>query len=232
MAFIRRLSRLTDTPAHSQLPWLLPLIGVAALSGWGAIASNSLTPFDSGCLSSEHFILSGEIPSLTGLRALAHFGPATSQAECPVTNPLLPFDVLPGEGTRFFSFKVPLSYEIAGCRLDLTRVDFETEALYGTENLQRSISSSGALSVHKTLHSVVPGFPDSGERELRGLCIWQAGTAEQVIEPEWRFTCHAADQDWRLLGDREQLVRPGGAVSLEDLEGKRIYLNFRLLEAL
>lgn len=231
MALSRRFSRLTTSllGLHTQF---IPLMGVLVAAGWIAIAGSQIAPFDSGHLSAEHFTLNGEVPARVGLRALAHFGPSSGQTECPFTNPLLPFDAPPGERVQLFSFKVPLSYQLSGCRMDLTRVDFETEALYGTDYLQRSISSSGALAVHTASHRNVRSFPDSGEKEWRGLCSWRAGASGHGVEPEWRFTCHAADQDWQLRGDREHPVRPGGAVSLEDLEGKTIYMNFRVLEAL
>ncbi|MEF9672890.1 hypothetical protein QNM99_14155 [Pseudomonas sp. PCH446] len=55
-------------------------------------------------------------------------------------------------------------------------MSFETEALYGPDDLNRSITHSGSIAVRDNLRPGVSGFPSSGKNTMRVCAIGRSAT--------------------------------------------------------
>ncbi|QXI29085.1 hypothetical protein [Pseudomonas vanderleydeniana] len=214
-----------------QRPWIIPLFGVVACLCWVAIATRQPERPANGQPSKEHFILSGSMPIQTALHASARYTPGNLQDSCPYQHPTLHFDTLPLDAPRTFDFTVPIGYELPDCKLHLSEISFETEAFYGQDNQQRSITSSGAITLRDDLRKGVSGFPSSGEKHYRGLCDWQLHSTPAGLEPQKSLNCYSVDEQWQALGNDYKRKQLGGVFSRQELEGKRIRLELRKNEA-
>ena len=220
-------------PSHLQrLPifqrvWFLPLFSLVAALCWVVTAASQDDKKTNGHPSRQQFTLSVEMPGNTSLRANALYIPRPGQRACPYQNPSLQFESPASNVTNHSDFSIPLSYELPDCHLDLSTVDFETLAFHGTDHRQRSQTNSGAIAIRDHLHKGVPGFPASGEKTYRALCDWQNRVANGTVTPEQMLTCYAADPQWQPLGDKDHPHHVGGALSRQELDGKRIRLKFK-----
>ncbi|MGV8916454.1 MAG: hypothetical protein ACOH2R_01410 [Pseudomonas sp.] len=211
-----------------QRVWFLPVFAVVGTLCWVATAANQSPTSDSGFRSSTHFQLVGEMPANTALRTTVQYDPLPDQKGCPHHRPQLQLDTERGNAAQPFNFEVPLAWHLPGCTLVLSDVDFITDGYYGDGDAKRSSTTSGAIAVRETLQKGVPGFPQSGEKEYRGLCRWQKPTGLEDSKQQPIMTCHAANKRWALIGDQPH--RPGGAVSRNELAGKTIRMTFRMAE--
>ena len=214
-----------------QRAWFLPLFAGLGIISWIAIATCESPANDSGYRSSTHFMLIGEMPANTALRGTAQYDPMPGQRGCPYHHPRLHLDTHPSGLSQTFSFEVPLAWHLPDCTLLLSEVDFVTEGFYGAGHAQRSSTTSGAIAVRDALQKGVPGFPESGEKEYRGVCSWQTYAQTDGQNLQSLMTCHAANRQWTLIGDQRRPRRPGGAVSRNELAGKTIRMTFRMVEA-
>jgi len=210
-----------------QKPGIIPLCGLLASLCWIAIATQPVKRPGNGQPSKEHFILSGSMPVHTALRASARYTPGNHQTGCPYQHPTLHFDTSPVDTPRAFDFKVPTGYELPDCKLYLSELNFETEAFYGQDNHQRSITSSGAITLRDDLRPGVSGFPASGEKHYRGLCDWQPQNTPAGLEPQKTLNCYSVDEHWQALGNDYKRKQLGGVFSRQELEGKTIRLELR-----
>lgn len=213
-----------------QRAWFLPLFAGLGVISWIATTSQQSSRHTSGYRSSTHFMLIGEMPANTALRGTAHYNPMPGQHGCPYHRPQLHLDTQPAHSPQNFSFEVPLAWHLPDCTLLLSDVSFVTDGFYGANNQQRSSTTSGAIAVREALHKGVPGFPESGEKEYRGVCSWQRFTDVEGQGLQPLMTCHAADGQWKIIGDQYRAHRPGGAVSRNELAGKTIRMMFRMVE--
>ncbi|WP_397450169.1 hypothetical protein [Pseudomonas sp. NA-150] len=210
-----------------QRVWFLPLFAVIGTLCWVATAQQSPAG-NSGYRSTTHFLLVGEMPANTVLRSTAQYDPMPGQQNCPHHRPQLHMDTQPDSAVQPFSFEVPLAWHLPGCTLVLSDVDFVTDGFYDGDKKKRSSTTSGAIAVRETLQKGVPGFPESGEKEYRGLCRWQRLVGPDGGKQQPFLTCHAADKRWGLIGDQPH--RPGGAVSRNELAGKTIRMSFKMAD--
>ncbi|MCU1737269.1 MULTISPECIES: hypothetical protein [Pseudomonas] len=211
-------------------PWFFPLLGALGVICWVATAASTPDQHAAGQPSAAHFLLIAQMPAQIALRANAHYIPSTNQAGCPYQPPVLHFNTPLADTPRSSDFKVPLGYELPDCKLHLSEVDFETEAFYGPDNLNRSITHGGSIAVRDNLRPGVSGFPSSGEKQYEGLCDWEITDPEALFGPGQVLTCHALDDQGRVIGGNRKPSRLGGTLSLEDLQGKRIRLNLKMKE--
>jgi len=213
-----------------QRAWFLPLFGGLGIISWIATTSHQPIHHTSGYRSSTHFMLIGEMPANTALRGTAQYNPMPGQHGCPYHRPELHLDTRPAESPQSFSFEVPLAWHLPDCTLLLSDVSFVTDGFYGGGYEQRSSTTSGAIAVREALQKGVPGFPESGEKEYRGICSWQGFSNADEQDQQPLMTCHAADRQWKIIGDQFRPHRAGGAVSRNELAGKTIRMMFRMAE--
>ncbi|WP_273822123.1 hypothetical protein [Pseudomonas asplenii] len=226
MLFKQKPPHIRATPLF-QRPWIIPLSGLIGVLCWIFVATQPSARPASGRPSKEHFILSGSMPIQTALRASARYTPGNQQSGCPYQHPILHFDTVPLDSPRTFDFTVPTGYELPGCKLYLSEVSFETEAFYGQDNHQRSITSSGAITLRDDLRPGVSGFPSSGEKHYRGLCDWQPHSTPAGLEPQQSLNCYSVDEQWQALGNDYKRKQLGGVFSRQEVEGKTIRLELR-----
>jgi hypothetical protein len=213
-----------------QRAWFLPLFAGLGVISWIATATYESPANNSGYRSSTHFMLIGEMPANTALRGTAQYDPMPGQRGCPYHRPQLRLDTHPSDLPQTFSFEVPLAWHLPDCTLLLSDVDFVTDGFYGAGYAQRSSTTSGAIAVRDALQKGVPGFPESGEKEYRGVCSWQTDTQTDKQHLQSLMTCHAANRQWKLIDNQRMPRRPGGAVSRNELAGKTIRMTFRMAE--
>ncbi|KIH85567.1 hypothetical protein [Pseudomonas batumici] len=229
MRLNRKYPRLQAQPLLRR-PWSFPLLGALGVICWVATAASTPDNPIAGHPSAAHFSLVTQMPARTALQASAHYIPKANQIGCPYQPTVLHFNTPLAETPHSSDFKVPLGYELPDCKLYLSEVSFETEALYGADNLNRSISHSGSIAVRDNLRPGVSGFPSSGEKQYEGLCDWEIIDPDALVGPGQVLTCHALDDQGRVIGGNRKPSKLGGTLSLEDLQGKRIRLNLKMNE--
>ena len=229
MLLNRKYPKLQAQPVLGS-PWSFPLLGALGVICWVATAASPAGKPAAGQPSAAHFLLIAQMPAQAALQANAHYIPKANQAGCPYQPTVLHFNTALGQTPHSNDFKVPLGYELPDCKLYLSEVSFETEALYGPDNLNRSITHSGSIAVRDNLRSGVSGFPSSGEKQYEGLCDWEISDPDALFGPGQVLTCHALDDQGRVIGSNRKPSKLGGTLSLEDLPGKRIRLNFKMKE--
>ncbi len=229
MLLNRKYPRLQAQPLLGH-PWSFPLLGAFGVICWVATAASTPDKPATGQPSAAHFSLIAQMPARTALLASAHYIPKASQTGCPYQPTVLHFNTALAETPLSSDFKVPLGYELPDCKLYLSEVSFETEALYGPDNLHRSITHSGSIAVRDNLRPGVSGFPSSGEKHYEGLCDWAISDPDALLGPGQVLRCHAMDDQGRLIGGNRKPSKLGGTLSLEDLQGKRIRLNLKINE--
>ncbi|NWE69794.1 hypothetical protein HX857_13910 [Pseudomonas gingeri] len=227
MLFPHKAPHIRATPLF-QRPWIIPLFGLIGALCWIATATSQSGTTANGRPSKEHFTLSGAMPAQTALRASARYTPDRQQAGCPYQHPTLHFDTPAGDTHRDFDFDIPTGYELPDCQLSLSEVSFETEAFYGQDNHQRSISNSGAITLRDDLRAGVSGFPASGEKHYRALCHWQEQDTPAGVEPQKTLSCYSVDEQWQMLGNDYKRKQLGGVFSRQELEGRKIRLELRM----
>jgi hypothetical protein len=227
---LRSASSLKQLPL-AQRAWFIPLIGTLGVISWFATAASQSVGNASGRQSEAYFTLSGEMPAHTVLHATAQYDPVPGQRNCPYQHPERQLDTVPGDAPQPFSFQVPLAYELPGCMLSISDIKLVIDGFYGPDNQHHSSSITGAITVRDAQVKHVSNFPASGEKEYRALCSWHPLSKLANEQAKRLLTCHAADGQWKIRGERLRPRHPGGAVIREQLAGKTIRLNFRMEES-
>ncbi|QAY86339.1 hypothetical protein [Pseudomonas arsenicoxydans] len=207
-----------------------PLMG--ACSWAGQMAKDSVDGVASK-YGSEHFTLIAIIPPNFGFTSKAQYSPKDGES-CQVYSPGLGGSVTrqqqksnktPAKSTeQTISTEIPLEYQIAGCSMALTRVDYEVNATYGTDAWDHDLEHAGGLAiVDNELNTV-----ESSEQ--RGLCTWlfQISTAKaKKGEIEKILSCNSADENWQVPESKPARRKPGGVAERSKLPGRTIKLILR-----
>lgn len=213
----------------------LPLIG--ACSWAGQMAKDSAE----GAVSyygSDHFTLVATVPENFGFTSKAQYSPRADK-NCNVYVSALGGEVIrhqqktdevdakPLEQTA--RFDIPLEFHIAGCAMDLMRVETEIEGRYGPSSLDIG-GDVGGMSIRNFDEKNGPKASESGEVEFRGICTWLFQLSVARIKKDGIskiLSCNAADEQWKLPADRFERSKPGGVLNRSDLSGKVVRLKLR-----
>ncbi|MHC8371962.1 hypothetical protein ACYZT2_14375 [Pseudomonas sp. MDT1-85] len=183
---------------------------------------------------SEHFTLVASMPPNFGFTTKAKYSPKEGQG-CEIYSPGLgssvtrqqqKSDKTPAKNTeQTVSINIPLEYHIAGCSMELTRVDYEVNATYGADVWDHDLDHAGGLAIVGNT-----SITTSDRAEQRGLCTWlfQISTAKaKKGEIEKVLSCNAADEKWQVPEKKSERHKPGGVAVRTTLPGKVINLIFR-----
>ncbi|WP_283190624.1 hypothetical protein [Pseudomonas sp. PMCC200344] len=209
----------------------LPLMG--ACSWAGQMVKDSVEGVTSN-YGSEHFTLVAIVPPNFGFTSKAQYSPKEGQ-DCEVYSPGLGGSVtrqqqksnktLAKSTEQTISTEIPLEYHIAGCSMELTRVNYEVDATYGNGIWDDGLDHAGGLAiVGKT------STKTSSETGQRGLCTWlfQLSTAKAKKGGiEKILSCNAADEKWQVPENKRERRKPGGVAERSALPGKVIKLELR-----
>ncbi|MFJ2362407.1 hypothetical protein ACIPIN_01590 [Pseudomonas sp. NPDC087697] len=216
----------------------LPMMG--ACSWAGQMAKDTAEGITSN-YGSEHFTLVASLPANFGFTSKAQYTPKEGQ-DCQVYSPGLGGSVtrqqqksdktVAKNTEQTVSTEIPLEYHIAGCAMELARVDYEINATYGPDAWDHGLDHAGGLSV-------ITSSTDSESRsysniqEQRALCTWlfQISTAKAKKDGiEKILSCSAADDNWKISSNYFERRKPGGVVNKEVLNQKTVKITFRQSE--
>lgn len=217
---------------------LLTLLSIGACTSAGQIAESSVEGLTSH-YGADSFTLIATSPANFGLTSKSQYSPKSSQ-DCKT------YSVgLGGEVTRQHQktdkieikdieqtarFNVPLSYHIAGCTMELTRVDIAIDGRYGTSSLDIG-GDTGGISVIGTTSTEDLAPPSTENTEFRSLCTWMFQLSVARIEKDGIskiLSCNAANRDWNVPSDYIERSKPGGTIQRSSLNGKIVKFTFRL----
>lgn len=221
---------------NSLLLMALPSIG--ACTSAGQIAQSSIEDITSH-YGSDSFTLVATAPANFGLTAKSQYSPLVGQ-DCKTYSA-----GLGGEVTRRHQktdqidvkdieqtarFDIPLSYRIAGCKMELTRVDMAIDGRYGTSSLDIGGDVGGISVIGQT--AIGNSAPSLAENpEFRGLCTWMFQLSVARIEKNGIskiLSCSAANSDWGVSSDYFERRKPGGSIQRSSINGKNVKFIFRL----
>jgi len=133
---------------HHALP--LTTIGLVAclLAGCGSFA----------LLAGESFTLEGQLPANFAIRAQAHYGVANS---CDGRSQTRSFERDFEDAPHAYRFRIPVSYRVGLCEMQLARVGLFIHGRYGDKDWQRTYDNGGLVLID-TLPKGAPGFDASG----------------------------------------------------------------------
>ncbi|MCL5228540.1 hypothetical protein [Pseudomonas nunensis] len=212
-----------------------PLMG--ACSWAGQVAKDSAESATS-YYGSESFTLVATTPANFGFTSKAQYAPRAGQ-DCKayvsglggsVTRHQQKSDRIEVKNIEQTArFNIPTEYHIAGCVMDLTRVDTSVDGSYGPTPLDIggdgggiSISNSTAMPASKSINS--------GEIKFRGICSWMFQLSVARIQKDGIskiLSCTATDENWNVNEDRNSRGKPGGSLSRDSLAGKEVHLELR-----
>lgn len=213
----------------------LPLIG--ACSWAGQVAKDSAESATS-YYGSESFTLIATTPANFGFTSKAQYAPRAGQ-DCKTYVP-----GLGGEVTRHQQktdridvknieqterFDIPMEYRIAGCVMDLTRVDTRIDGSYGPTSLDIG-GDGGGISISNSTEEAAPKATDSDEIKFRGICSWMFQLSVARIQKDGIskiLSCTATDKHWSVNEDRYSRGKPGGTLSRDSLPGKVVHFEVR-----
>lgn len=192
----------------------------------------------------EHFTLMGELPADFSSKITATYIP-TQREGCTRTFYSYGLGKEVTELNRHFAIfeternpqpqqikqKIPLSYKLVGCTLQLASVDFKVVGHYGPDPVLDKYPSGAGLRVHEQRTEQIPSFPADGTLKVRGLCTWlfqisnalarKGGIAKLLF-------CHTAGEQWQVAEDFSKRRGMGIAVIRGELPGKTIKMEFRV----
>lgn len=215
---------------------VLPLMG--ACSWAGPMAKDSAEAATS-YYGSESFTLVATTPANFGFTSKAQYAPRAGQ-DCKTYVP-----GLGGEVTRHQQktdridvknieqterFDIPLEYHIAGCVMDLMRVDTSINGRYGTSSLDIG-GDGGGISIREFVPSDVSRNALTRDTEFRGLCTWMFQLSVARIQKDGIskiLSCSAANNDWTVPADYFSRNKPGGSVQKSTLKDNEVKVTFRI----
>ncbi|MBV4475958.1 hypothetical protein [Pseudomonas botevensis] len=127
-------------------------------------------------------------------------------------------------------FNIPLNYHVAGCTMELTRVDVAIDGHYGTSPLDIGGDVGGISVIADTLTGGLTSS-SSASSEFRGLCTWMFQLSVARIQQDGIskiLSCNAADSDWSVSSDYFERNKPGGTIPRSSLKNKDVKFTFRL----
>jgi hypothetical protein len=213
----------------------LPLMGACSWAGQMARDGAEEATSNYG---SESFTLVATIPANFGFISKAQYAPRAGQ-NCKTYSP-----GLGGEVTRHQQktdridvknieqterFEIPLEYHIAGCVMDLVRVDTNINGQYGISSLDIG-GDGGGFSIKNLPDGNPSNTSDSSEVNFHGVCNWLFQLSVARIKKDGIskiLSCSAADEQWNVSEDRFSKSKPGGALNRNVLPGKIIHLVMR-----
>ncbi|MFH0020375.1 hypothetical protein ACFZAC_02060 [Pseudomonas fluorescens] len=214
----------------------LPLFG--ACTSAGQIAQSSIEDITSH-YGSDSFTLVATAPANFGLTAKSQYSPLAGQ-DCKAYSA-----GLGGEVTRRHQktdqievkdieqtarFDIPLSYRIAGCKMELTRVDMAIDGRYGTSSLDIG-GDFGGITIKGNTTTVESSSLANDNSEFRGICTWMFQLSVERIEKDGIskiLSCSAANSEWNVPSDYFERNKPGGTVQRSSIKNKEIKFTFRL----
>lgn len=212
----------------------LPLMGACS---WAGQMAKDRVEGVASYYGSEHFTLVASVPPNFGFTSEAQYSPKAGQ-DCKVYSPGLggsvtrqqqKSDKFPAKNTeQKVTTEIPLEYHIGGCSMALTRVNYEVNATYGTDDWDQSLDHAGGLSI---VNAALNNSSTSSSSEQRGLCTWlfQISTAKaKKGQIEKILSCTSADTEWKIPEDRFKRRKPGAALVRGELADKIIPITFRL----
>lgn len=214
----------------------LPLIG--ACTSAGQIAQSSIEDITSH-YGPDSFTLIATTPANFGLTAKSQYSPLVGQ-DCKTYSAGLGGEVNRRHqktdqiGVKDIEqtarFDIPLSYRIAGCKMELTRVDMAIDGRYGTSSLDIGGDIGGISVIGSTaIGESAPPLIESPE--FRGLCTWMFQLSVARIEKNGIskiLSCSAANTDWDVSSDYFERSKPGGSIQRSSINGKNVKFTFRL----
>jgi hypothetical protein len=210
----------------------ISLLGACSLLGNAAKEGVIST---AGYPSLARFTLEGSLPPNSSLQYTARYQPEKPTA-CTFYSPNAGGEVsrkhIEQEETgskpeaQAFSYRIPLSYHLAGCELKLAYVQLNTRITHAPGDLGTG-TSSASLMVYDTPPATVPHFPANGVRELRGKCMWLFKISTLRYDIDKILVCHKADEHWQVPQDYDKRSGVGAALRRDELDGKTVRVEFR-----
>ncbi|WP_152618092.1 hypothetical protein [Pseudomonas fluorescens] len=214
--------------------WMLPLIG--ACSSAGQLVTSTVDGASS-YYGTDSFSLVATSPANFGLVSKAQYAPEAGQT-CKVYSPGLggevsrrhqktdEIDIKDVEQTA--TFNIPLSYHVAGCRMELKRVELSIEARYGPSSLDIA-GDVGGISI---VSNASPSENDSATTaNFRGVCTWMFQLSEARIQKDGIskvLSCSAASSDWTVPSDYMERSKIGGSIQKSKLNNSKVTVDFRV----
>lgn len=148
---------------------------------WVALAAKESALSVTGRNGFDRFTLAADMPAEFGLKAIARYGPVDSSASCMTDNfgsdrkvrrsHVQSYEQLYIDKPQSFAFKIPLTYSIGLCKMELGVVDLKILGRHGPKDWQ-NIYANGSLRLVETLPEGVRGFEADGTRLIVGRCYW------------------------------------------------------------
>lgn len=221
---------------RTSLVLTLPLIG--ACSSAGQFAKGSLDS-SSSYYGEESFTLVATSPANLGLVSKAQYLPETGQS-CKTYSPGLGGEVsrrnqktdeiAVGKMEQTAEFNIPLSYHIAGCQMELIRIDLSIEGKYGPTPLDIGGDVAGFSISGNALPNQTRGKPTSNNN-FQWLCTWMFQLSVARIEKNGIskvLSCSAASSDWSVPTDYIERSKSGGKIEKSTLKNSSVNITFRL----
>lgn len=214
----------------------LPLIG--ACTSAGEIAKSSIAEISSH-YGSDSFTLVATSPANFSLTAKSQYSPLAGQ-DCQTYSAGLggnvtrrhqktdQIDVKDTEQTA--SFNIPLSYSIAGCTMDLTRVVVAIDGRYGPSSLDIG-GDIGGINITGDAPTSEPTPKGADNLDFKGLCMWMFQLSVERIEEDGIskiLSCSAANADWNVSSDYLERGKPGGTIQRSHLKNNEVKFAFRV----
>lgn len=225
-----------NTYLKSTIFGVFPLIG--ACSWAGQMVKDSAEGATS-YYGTDHFTLVTTVPPNFGFTSKAQYSPRAGQS-CHVHVSALGGEVMRHQQKtddidaktieQTARFDIPLEYHIAGCVMDLTRVDTNIDGRYGPTSLDIG-GDGGGISVREFVPQGVSKFALTEDTQFRGLCTWMFQLSVARIQKDGIskiLSCSAADGDWKVPADYFSRSKPGGTVQKSNLKGKTLKLELRI----
>lgn len=127
-------------------------------------------------------------------------------------------------------FNIPLTYYIAGCTMELARIDISIDGRYGVSSLDIG-GDIGGISVTADSPTGEVTASSTDDPEFRGLCKWMFQLSSARIEKDGIskiLSCSAANKNWNVPSGYLDRDKPGGTIQRSNLENKNVKLTFRL----
>ncbi|MBU6960289.1 hypothetical protein KRR23_21395 [Pseudomonas sp. CVAP len=213
----------------------LPLVGACSMAG--QVAKDAVEDATSH-YGGEHFTLIATTPANFEFTSKAQYAPRSGQ-DCKTHITALGGEIIrhkqktehitAKDTIQTASFEIPLEYHIAGCAMDLTRIDTSIDGRYGPTSLDIG-GDGGGITIRDIAERDIKKETESSEANFRGVCSWMFQLSVARIKKNGIskiLSCSAADDQWRVPEDRFSKKKPGGAINRSDLPGKVVRLEMR-----